>query len=246
LNCGYGLHAEEHLPDVPEASAELPPDISAPDTAVNYWQAGPVRKKKKRQAARLLPAEDERSGSSGVLLWATAVALLLTGLCYVLSYWGISGRWFLTFYGCVLAVCWVFAETYGREHKGATLLAAGTLLSIGAVRYFYGINHDMHRFGFLFLMMASGGMGIMIGTRAFSKASTPNEIVEYALPLALSFAITVICLLGTIATWLATGAGLLAFSVLGGAQRMGLDDDYDSDVGSGTGCAGGGCGGCGD
>ena len=107
-----------------------------------------------------------------MLLCAVVLAPIVVGLSFPLQA-ELNGLWFLDFYGVLLVSCWIFSEL-GRNKVGGWLLVGisiVTFLSVGGLRYSYGISHGMHTFILLYLMMIAGSFLIAASLNVFGIAN---------------------------------------------------------------------------
>jgi hypothetical protein len=186
------------------------------------------------------------------------VLLSLAGSLVVLlmSYFAqaeMDGRWFLAFYGGVLIVCWGFSErSRARDNSWLPFVVTiATYVSVGVMRYSYGINHGMDKFASLFVMMIAGTTLIALGVDAVSGKQFEKDVKVYAILPGISVGLSVVCLLWTVAGPMAL---IVPFVLLGGLLGLFGRGGHGSGWGGsscggggcgGGGCGGGGCGGCG-
>jgi hypothetical protein len=147
-----------------------------------------------------------------------------------------DGRWFLAFYGGVLIVCWGFSErSRARDNSWLPFVVTiATYVSVGVMRYSYGINHGMEKFALLFVMMSAGTTLIALGVDAVSGKQFERDVKVYAILPGISVGLSVVCLLWTVAGPMAMIVAVVLFNLFGrGVHGSGW---------GGSSC-GGGCGG---
>ncbi len=249
LLCGHDLETGQNLLPQTDMARREP----AGPVAARRKKGRPKRKVRRKNSrvgsdgsARVSDAEDVPPSQSWLpSLWLVGGASALVGISHFLQA-GMSGRWFLVFYGAVLAGCWGFSE-WNRDRNDAWFpfgVAIATFLGVGVARFNYGINHGMGKFALLIFLMFAGTTLIAVGVNAVSGKETAREIKVYGYLPGISIALSLACLL-----WTVIGPVVILVPILLYSLIFGRHNSYGSSGGGcgggGGGCGGGGCGGCG-
>jgi len=187
------------------------------------------------------------------LVIGLAIASLVVGISYLVQR-GMKGPTFLLFYAASLALIWVISELLRTRDDSAdvTIPAALAFLGIGVVRYAYGVNHGMHRFTFLFMMMAIGSVLILVGVKRLLGAERgDNWPARVGVPIGVCAIAPLVLLFGPLLLILGVvfvlsfvrrhrGQGGSSGGCSGGSCSGG---SCGGGGGCGGGCGGGGCGG---
>lgn len=268
LNCGYDQETGEATlriaPPVPTSSTEPADDDAEPRENV-YDVMHRNSFLGREMSGESDDDDDEEEDDERVTmpltsaLWIGVGALCIVFMSYLIQA-DLTGRWFLCYYGTLLAACWTFAELNRAVYRPWTPVAisVATFVMVGLLRYNYGLHHGMHKFTLLFLMMIGGSILMAAGVSAYTeKRARRGEAKLYVVPCCVAFAGTFVALVTTAIG----GTGFFLFliillSLFGRRRRRGWFGAYGGcggyggcsscgGGGCGGGCGGGGCGGCG-
>ncbi len=237
LLCGHDLETGQNL--LPQL--DVAPREPARSVAGRRKKGRPKRKAQRQNSGIGSDASASASDAEDVspsqpwlpLVWLMAGASALVGVSYLLQA-GMGGRWFLVFYGAVLAGCWGFSE-WNRDRNDAWFpfgVAIATYLAVGVGRFF---NHGMENFALIFMMFA-GTTLIAVGVDSVSGEETTRDVKVYVYLPGISIALSLVCLL-----WTVIGPGTILVLLLLYSMIFGRHHGYGG--GDGGGGCGGGCGG---
>ena len=180
---------------------------------------------------------------------------VLIGFFYLLQI-DLDGRSFLLLYSVALAGIWMISEALRmyEDNAAIALPASLTFVGIGIARYAYGSAHGMHRFTLLYIMMAVGGVLILIGVKNLTGSTNGDRLsVRLGVPISVAVFTPIFLALGALAIFIAV---ILLLKLFSGESSGGFFSSSGCGGGCGSGgcggggcggggCGGGGCGGCG-